>query len=219
VPISLIITVELCKTIQAWFISQDLEMYYEKLDLPAIPRYITIYDRNFNIADDLGQVSHIFSDKTGTLTQNVMEFKKCSVGDGYVYGSDEEGDVYSEISDILKDKLHKKYQPLHNFILAIGICHSVLVALSSKQEISYKFQSPDEGALICAAQRIGYVLTDRNNDNVTFINIKVLSLKIFDELFQYQLLNVIEFDSDRKRMTVHYLIIYRWFLEPRIKKY
>jgi magnesium-transporting ATPase (P-type) len=205
VPISLIITIEVCKTIQAWFISQDLMMYYERLDLPAVPRYITFKNRNLNVADDLGQVSHIFSDKTGTLTQNVMEFKKCSVGDGHIYGSDVGDDVYSEMADILKDKTHKSYQPLHNFILAIGLCHSVLVGLS-KEEITYKFQSPDEGALIRAAQKVGYVLTDRNNDNVMLNNIKILVLKIFDELLHYQLLNVIEFDSDRKRMTVYYLV-------------
>ncbi|BGO94943.1 hypothetical protein NBRC10512_000622 [Rhodotorula toruloides] len=78
VPISLVITVELVKTIQAFFIYQDIDMYYEPLDHPCVPK-------TWNISDDLGQIEYIFSDKTGTLTQNVMEFQKCAVG-GVSYG-------------------------------------------------------------------------------------------------------------------------------------
>ncbi|GAA5863156.1 hypothetical protein JCM3774_001439 [Rhodotorula dairenensis] len=78
VPISLVITVELVKTIQAFFIWQDIDLYYEPLDLPCVPK-------TWNISDDLGQIEYIFSDKTGTLTQNIMEFQKCAVG-GISYG-------------------------------------------------------------------------------------------------------------------------------------
>lgn len=73
VPISLYISVEIIKTVQAFFIWLDIKMYYDKLDFPCTPK-------SWNISDDLGQVEYIFLDKTGTLTQNSMEFKKCSVG-------------------------------------------------------------------------------------------------------------------------------------------
>lgn len=78
VPISLYITVEIVKTIQAYFIYQDIEMYYAPYDTPCVPK-------TWNISDDLGQIEYVFSDKTGTLTQNVMEFKKCSIG-GITFG-------------------------------------------------------------------------------------------------------------------------------------
>ncbi|KIY47695.1 phospholipid-translocating P-type ATPase [Fistulina hepatica ATCC 64428] len=78
VPISLYISIEIVKTIQAYFISQDIDMYYKPYDTPCVPK-------NWNISDDLGQIEYIFSDKTGTLTQNVMEFQKCSVN-GVRYG-------------------------------------------------------------------------------------------------------------------------------------
>jgi len=53
-------------------------MYYKPLDTACVPK-------NWGISDDLGQIEYVFSDKTGTLTQNVMEFQKCSVH-GVIYG-------------------------------------------------------------------------------------------------------------------------------------
>ncbi|KAF7377408.1 P-type phospholipid transporter [Mycena sanguinolenta] len=78
IPISLYISIEIVKTIQAYFISQDVDMYYEGYDTPCVPK-------TWNISDDLGQIEYVFSDKTGTLTQNVMELQKCSVN-GVTYG-------------------------------------------------------------------------------------------------------------------------------------
>ena len=78
VPISLYISLEIIRSAQAFFIYSDTHMYYAKLDYPCTPK-------SWNISDDLGQIEYIFSDKTGTLTQNVMEFKKCTVN-GVPYG-------------------------------------------------------------------------------------------------------------------------------------
>lgn len=72
IPISLFISVEIVRTIQAYFIFSDLLMYDEVMDYPCTPK-------TWSISDDLGQVEFIFSDKTGTLTQNSMVFRKCVV--------------------------------------------------------------------------------------------------------------------------------------------
>ncbi|ELW59612.1 putative phospholipid-transporting ATPase IA [Tupaia chinensis] len=79
IPISLLVTLEVVKFTQAYFINWDLDMHYEPTDTAAMAR-------TSNLNEELGQVKYIFSDKTGTLTCNVMQFKKCTIA-GVAYGA------------------------------------------------------------------------------------------------------------------------------------
>ncbi len=78
IPISLYVSVEVVKVVQAIFINCDRAMYDPDTDTPALAR-------TSNLNEELGMVSTIMSDKTGTLTRNVMEFFKCSIA-GVAYG-------------------------------------------------------------------------------------------------------------------------------------
>uniref|UniRef100_A0A452HFW7 P-type ATPase N-terminal domain-containing protein n=1 Tax=Gopherus agassizii TaxID=38772 RepID=A0A452HFW7_9SAUR len=81
IPMSMYITFEFVYMVNSYFIDWDLEMYYPAKDMPAKAR-------STSLNDQLGQIEYIFSDKTGTLTQNIMTFKKCCIN-GIIYGTSE----------------------------------------------------------------------------------------------------------------------------------
>ncbi|KAJ2782580.1 hypothetical protein H4R18_002209, partial [Coemansia javaensis] len=93
IPIALYVSIEFVKGLHAYWIYEDINMYYKDTNQRCVAR-------NWNISDDLGQVSYIFSDKTGTLTRNVMDFRMCSIN-GIIYGKQLPGDEL----DVVKGRM------------------------------------------------------------------------------------------------------------------
>ncbi|KAL6733665.1 hypothetical protein Aduo_004294 [Ancylostoma duodenale] len=110
VPISLYITVEIIKAAQIYFLSQDIELYDEESDRP-------IDCRSLNIPEELGQITHVLSDKTGTLTENIMVFRNCAF-DLKDYGSEKdligffEGGVYNIGNSSFYDITLKQFEEM-----------------------------------------------------------------------------------------------------------
>ncbi|NWR39145.1 AT8B1 ATPase, partial [Tachuris rubrigastra] len=210
VPISLYVSVEVIRLGQSYFINWDLQMYYPEKDTAAKARTTTLNEQ-------LGQIQYIFSDKTGTLTQNIMTFKKCCIN-GQRYGNlkgtrgnsdshalismqqvDFSWNVYADgkflfYDHYLIEQIKSGKEPeIHKFFFLLAICHTVMADTSDGQ-LSYQAASPDEGALVTAARHFGYVFLSRTQSTIT--------LSEMGAQRTYDVLAILDFNSDRKRMSV-----------------
>ncbi|XP_055894088.1 phospholipid-transporting ATPase VB-like [Biomphalaria glabrata] len=285
IPLPLYVSVELVKLGQIYFIMQDIEMYDAEKDKPMECRAL-------NITEDLGQIEYIFSDKTGTLTENRMEFKSCTVGGvnyhhmPYEEISQSDFDSYlsmaglsrsssivenlqldpaleREISNMCLRSLEsidvsipEHVRNVQEFFLLMAICNTVVVSYlhsdnmddsgfvpnldmpksdfklppahnkivsgtvsslsvsdcsdhmsegsvtgssflsDGSQKMHYEAESPDELALVKAANTYGCKLLKRSPGKV-----KVLLPGQAEEA-EFEVLNVLPFDANRKRMSV-----------------
>lgn len=108
----------------------------------------------------------------------------------------------AELLQYIQSKPHTMFaRKARMLILSIALCHTCTPERSDNGEVSYQAASPDEQALVQAAQELGYVMIDRQNATIT---IKTTSLgSEGDPAFEiYQILDVIEFSSNRKRMSI-----------------
>uniref|UniRef100_A0A4W3J8E7 Phospholipid-transporting ATPase n=1 Tax=Callorhinchus milii TaxID=7868 RepID=A0A4W3J8E7_CALMI len=206
IPVSMYVTVEMQKFFGSYFITWDKDMYDDQLGEGAL---VNTSDLN----EELGQVSYVFTDKTGTLTENNMEFIECCI-DGFKY-------KYPTIDACVVDglptndgtfsrpygraekvtKLYLLFLLLEReeiFFHALCLCHTVQVKEEDsvdgvvKQQCTYIASSPDEVALIEGAKKLGFTFQGMEN-NLRLCN-------VFD--FRYQCLHVLNFDPVRRRMSV-----------------
>ncbi|CAF3568862.1 unnamed protein product [Rotaria sp. Silwood1] len=205
VPISLYVSVEIIRLIQSKWIDWDNKMYYE-------PNNVQAQARTTTLNEELGQIQYIFSDKTGTLTQNIMTFNKCSIrGKLYGYVMDEAGNEIQDLEKLkaiefqdkdsdfqwydkkLLNAIEQNDKDVHNFFTLLSLCHTVM-SEEKDGEIIYQAQSPDDNALVSASRTFGFTFIGRTQSSIT--------VRFGNKEETYDLLEILDFDNDRKRMSV-----------------
>lgn len=250
IPVSLYVSMTSVKFMQAYFMNNDLEMYHEESDTP-------FQVRTMSLNEELGQIDYIFSDKTGTLTCNIMEFRKCTInGVAYGLGETEVGIAakkrqqaeqqpgrdgvaimeerddeplnasrYSHrvvkapfvnyqddtIFDALSREGSTQAEKINLFFEHLGICHTVMPEKASDGSLRLSASSPDEQALVAAAACFGYKFVARSPGKAMVEYCSCLNDQDASTSAQpvdgnpigsYQVLEVLEFNSTRKRMSV-----------------
>lgn len=183
IPISIKVSLDLVKSLYAKFIDWDKEMVDPETGTPS-------HATNTAISEDLGQVEYILTDKTGTLTENKMIFKRCCIS-GTFYGN-ENGDGLND-PELLQAVAAGSPDAIR-FLIVMAICNTVVPVQSKAGAVSYKAQSQDEEALVRAAARLNMVFVEKKGN--------VLDINFNASLVQYEVLDTLEFTSERKRMSV-----------------
>lgn len=269
IPLSLYVSLEIIKVAQM-FLLNDIDMYDEVSNTPFEARTSTINE-------ELGQISYIFSDKTGTLTDNLMKFRKMSVaGTAWLHDVDlpKDGEETQLLLHKKRRRKNKGKKPIRKsqstmslgarkstgldgaaddeelefgpperkstsqwtstarpskaqpemstrdmikylqrrphtvfarkarmLLLSMAVCHTCLPETQGDGHIDFQASSPDELALVRAAQELDYLVLNREASTLT--------LKTYPNgpnaepvLEHYEILDVIEFSSKRKRMSV-----------------
>lgn len=221
IPVSLYVTMALVRFGQSYFMMKDLDMYYPNNDEACLVRTMTLNE-------DIGQVTHVFSDKTGTLTCNVMNYRKASInGVSYGQGITEIGKLARKLNGL---SISPEVLEAEEKAAKLAVPH-VCFYCSNYEKDSDETKNPKQAKkiqqfylflalcheVICEKIGSNTKLSAPNPDDealvaaasyfgYTFVNRtdKFISVKNekTGETLTFELLNLIPFTSARKKMSI-----------------
>jgi phospholipid-translocating ATPase len=99
------------------------------------------------------------------------------------------------VDDLAGESGREQQTANENFMIALAVCHTVVTERTpgDPPKIEFKAQSPDEAALVATARDVGFTFVGRQEDH--------LIVNVLGEERRYQVLNTLEFNSTRKRMS------------------
>uniref|UniRef100_A0A8C0V9F1 Phospholipid-transporting ATPase n=1 Tax=Cyanistes caeruleus TaxID=156563 RepID=A0A8C0V9F1_CYACU len=196
IPISLRVNLDMGKAAYGWMIMKD----------DNIPGTVV---RTSTIPEELGRLVYLLTDKTGTLTQNEMIFKRLHLGT-VSYGTDTMDEIQSHIINSYSQSVSSR---IHEAVKAIALCHNVTPVYESRAGVSaeteyaevdqdfsdenrtYQASSPDEVALVQWTESVGLTLVNRD---LTSMQLKTPG----GHILTYYILQIFPFTSESKRMGI-----------------
>ncbi|KAF0983691.1 hypothetical protein FDP41_007606 [Naegleria fowleri] len=195
IPMSLVVGMEILKTFQSKKIESDSKMTYGNFKAEV---------KSASMNQGLSKLDVIFSDKTGTLTQNEMKYSDSWVGGLYYSEMNAPGMMKEYLTKhpasndepLVSDTAAYHAFMLREFLLCLSLNHSVIPERDPKNHdnIVYDGPSSDEIALLECARNNGFKVLQRTNAGIL--------LEEMGEKKFYDIMATFEFSSDRKRMSV-----------------
>uniref|UniRef100_A0A8C2P8H5 Phospholipid-transporting ATPase n=1 Tax=Capra hircus TaxID=9925 RepID=A0A8C2P8H5_CAPHI len=211
IPISLRVNLDMGKIVYSWVIRRDSK----------IPGTVV---RSSTIPEQLGRISYLLTDKTGTLTQNEMVFKRLHLGT-VAYGLDSMDEVQSHIFSIYTQQpqdppAQKGSAPttkvrrtmssrVHEAVKAIALCHNVTPVYESngvtdqaeaeKHSLGSAHPLPPllcpQVALVQWTESVGLTLVGRDQSSVQLRTPG-------DQILNFTILQLFPFTYESKRMGI-----------------
>ncbi|CAA7039261.1 unnamed protein product [Microthlaspi erraticum] len=226
IPISLYVSIEIVKVLQSVFINNDVHMYYEETDKPAHARTSNLNEElgmvDTILSDKTGTLTcnsmeFIKCSIAGTaygrgITEVERSMAMRSGGSALV---DDDLDVVVDKSvpkikgfnfedeRVMKGNWVKQREAevLQRFFRLLAVCHTAIPETDEATgSVSYEAESPDEAAFVVAARELGFEFFSRTQNGISFRELDLATGQKVER--EYRLLNVLEFNSTRKRMSV-----------------
>ncbi|XP_014509326.1 putative phospholipid-transporting ATPase 9 [Vigna radiata var. radiata] len=232
IPISLYVSIEMVKVLQSIFINQDIHMYYKEADKPARARTSNLNEElgqvDTILSDKTGtltcnsmefikcSIAGVAYGCGATEVEKAMGRRK---GSPPIHEHDIESEAHNIRGSLDKKALIKGFnfdderirdghwvnEPhadvIQKFFRVLAVCHTAITEVNEETgNVSYEAESPDEAAFLIAARELGFEFYRRGQTCLSTFELDPVSGNKVER--KYKLLNVLEFNSSRKRMSV-----------------